>query len=131
MQSIGKLNKITYIRSDKPLGFTRFVEEFLEEKPLVEGKDAPAFWGTNPLPPGGLSFMRMKKGWAWDWHNAPTLDFLYVLEGAFKVSVGPENAVESRIFKPGDLFAFNDSFGRGHRAEALEECCLLHIEGLE
>jgi hypothetical protein len=131
MKSIGKVHKITYIRTEEPLGFTCFFEEVVEEKPLVEGKDAPAFWGTDPLPPGRLSFMRMKKGWVWDWHNAPTLDFLYVLEGAFQVSVGPEGAVQTRIFKPGDLFAFNDAFGSGHRAEALEECCLLHIEGLE
>ena len=73
MKGIGQVHKITYIRADKPLGFTRFVEEFLEEKPLVEGKDAPAFLGTDPLPPGGLSFMRMKKGWVWDWHNAPSV----------------------------------------------------------
>lgn len=131
MKGIGQAHKITYIRADKPLGFTRFVEELLEEKPLVEGKGAPAFWGTDPLPPGGLPFMKMKKGWVWDWHNAPSLDFLYVLEGTFQVSVGSEDAVETQIFKPGDLFAFNDSFGRGHRAETLEDSCLLHIEGLE
>jgi hypothetical protein len=129
MNSIHRVHKITYIRAVEPLGFTRFIEEFLEEKPLMEGKDAPTFWGTDPLPPGSLSFMRMQKGWLWDWHNAPSLDFIYVLEGAFQVSVGAENAVETQTFKPGDLFAFDDSFGRGHRAEALEECFLLHIEG--
>lgn len=130
MERTGRLHRVTYIRSDQSLGFTRFVEEYLEEKPLVEGGDAPAFWGTDPLPPGGMSFMRMDKGWAWDWHNAPSLDFLYVLEGAFQISVGAECMVEARVFKPGDLFAFDDPCGRGHRAEALEECCLLHIDGL-
>ncbi len=131
MDIIHQVHKITYIRAEKPSGFTRFVEEFLEEKPLMEGTDAPVFWGTDPLPPGRLSFMRIGKGWVWDWHNAPSLDFVYLLEGAFQVSVGSENAVETRIFKPGDLFAFNDAFGRGHRAEALEECSLLHINGSE
>ncbi|WP_322774128.1 hypothetical protein [Synechococcus sp. CBW1107] len=56
-----QIHKITYIHSDRFLGFTRFVEDFLEEKLLVEGVDAPAFWGTDPLPPGRLSSMRMKK----------------------------------------------------------------------
>jgi len=131
MKSIPKVHKITYIRADKPVGFTRFEEEFLEEKPLMEGQDAPVFWGTDPLRPGRLSFMRIRKGWVWEWHNAPSLDFIYLLEGTFQISVGSENEVETRIFKPGDLFAFNDSFGRGHRAEALEECFLLHIKGSE
>jgi len=131
MNSIQKVHKITYIRAVKPSGFTRFLEEFLTEKPLVEGKDAPTFWGTDPLPPGNLSFMRIQKGWVWDWHNAPSLDFIYLLEGVFHVSVGAENDVETRTFKPGDLFAFDDFFGRGHRAEALEECLLLHIKGVQ
>jgi hypothetical protein len=131
VKRIGQPHKITYIRSDRSLGFSRFVEDVLEEKPLVEGDDAPEFFGTDPLPPGRLSFMRMDKGWAWEWHNAPSLDFLYMVEGVFQVSVGPENAVETRMFRPGDLFAFDDPSGRGHRAEALEECCLLHVDGLE
>lgn len=131
MNTIHQFHKITYIRAEKPHGLTRFVEELLVEKPLMEGQNAPMFWGTDPLPPGRLSFMRIKKGWVWDWHNAPSLDFICLLEGAFQVCVGSEGAVEIRIFKPGDLFAFNDSFGRGHRAEALEECYLLHVKGLE
>lgn len=122
--------KLTTVSIDAATGCSKFSSRELETTSFIEGPGAPPLYKSELLPVINISFVEVPAGWCWDWHAAPTHDFLYVIEGRFEVCVGrPDRIDERRVFEAGDLFAFADQQMPGHRAEALTDCRMIFTGG--
>jgi quercetin dioxygenase-like cupin family protein len=65
---------------------------------------------------GGATLLRLKAGAVEDWHNAPRVWFLVVLQGASEVTTSDGQV---RQFHPGSVVLLDDTAGKGHRTRVL------------
>lgn len=72
---------------------------------------------TDALPATSLSFRWTPGTFDFDFHPAPRRRLVLVLEGGLVITVG---SGEQRTFRPGDVLEITDSWGQGHRSQALD-----------
>ena len=69
------------------------------------------------IPVSGLKFRENPSAYDHDWHTAPERLYVVMLDGKVEVEVSDGN---KRIFKGGDVFLVEDTFGKGHKTRNLE-----------
>ena len=65
----------------------------------------------------GLIFRETGGDYFYDWHNAPQLQYIVMLDGEVEIEVGDG---ESRIFRTGDIVLAEDTTGQGHISRAVQ-----------
>lgn len=61
-----------------------------------------------------LQFRENDPDYHWDFHNAPSRQFIILLDGEIVIETSPG---EKRIFKGGDILLVEDTHGKGHRTK--------------
>ena len=69
------------------------------------------------LPAASLVFRETPGDYDFDWHPAPSKQFILMLEGGVEIEVGDG---EVRVFDTGDVVLVEDTTGRGHRSRAVD-----------
>jgi len=75
-----------------------------------------SFPATDLLPATQVGFLRLPAGYRSDWHPAPRLQYVMVLEGTVEVEAGDG---ERRLFNPGSVLLVADTQGKGHRTNTI------------
>lgn len=65
-----------------------------------------------------ISFRETASGGSFEWHNAPTRQFVITLSGTLEFET---RAVEKFIIYPGDILLAEDTIGSGHKWRLLDE----------
>ena len=92
-------------------GITHFRDEYLSWNDSGDG------FSTTPLENAKqIGFLRTQAGKNFDWHPAPSKQFVMILEGIMEVEAGDG---ERRVFTPGSILLVTDTKGRGHRTNNL------------
>lgn len=65
----------------------------------------------------GVIFRETGGDYDYDWHNAPSRQFVLMLDGAVEIETGDGSR---RIFKSGDILLAEDTTGRGHISRAID-----------
>ena len=71
---------------------------------------------SKAIPVSNLIFRENYPGYDYDWHNAPSRQFVFILDGEIEIETGNG---EKRRFKGGDILLAEDLTGRGHRSRQL------------
>ena len=77
----------------------------------LTGAGATAMRGAS-----GIQFRRSPPGHYIDWHPAPARQYVIILQGQSKITVGDGN---SHTFGTGDVLFADDITGRGHTTEVV------------
>lgn len=64
-----------------------------------------------------IVFRETAEDYDYDWHHAPTRQFVILLDGKIQIDV---SSGESRQFGAGDILLLEDTYGRGHRTRTLD-----------
>ncbi|RMF70256.1 MAG: hypothetical protein D6743_00565 [Calditrichaeota bacterium] len=64
------------------------------------------------LPAAGIIFRENDPDYDYDWHNAPTRQYIILLDGEIEIQVSDG---EKRTFCGGDVLLVEDTHGRGHK----------------
>lgn len=83
--------------------------------PLRDAGDIGAL--SEQLQATGIIFRETSGDYAYQWHNAPTRQFVLMLEGQVEIEVG---SGEKRLFGDGDILLAEDTTGRGHISRAVD-----------
>ena len=71
---------------------------------------------STPTGAASVQFRRSPLGHFLDWHHAPCRQYVFILEGQSKVTVGDGT---SHTFVPGEVLLAEDLTGRGHTTESI------------
>ena len=66
----------------------------------------------------GIQFRRSPPGQFIDWHPAPASQFVIILQGPSKITIGDGS---SHTFGTGDVLFADDLTGRGHTTEVVSD----------
>ncbi len=97
---------------------TRIVTEsdgtsaFVDDALLVTDAGAIGLLG-DPVPTRDIILRVNPPDYDYDWHCAPSRQFILMLTGEIEIEVGTG---EQRRFSPGDVVFVEDTEGKGHRA---------------
>ncbi len=67
---------------------------------------------SEQLPAAGVIFRENEAGYDLDWHRAPRLQYIVLLDGEIEITV---SAGETRRFAGGDVLLVKDITGKGHQ----------------
>jgi hypothetical protein len=103
--------KITRVYADE-----RGESHFADEE--VELKDAGTIGHlSEPIPAKHVMLRRNEPGYDYDWHVAPSRQFIVLLDGAIEIETSDG---ARRTFRGGDILLMEDTTGRGHRTKNIE-----------
>ncbi len=71
---------------------------------------------TTPRGASSVQFRRSPLGHYIDWHHAPCRQYVLILQGQSKITVGDGT---SHVFVPGEVLLAEDLTGRGHTTESV------------
>jgi quercetin dioxygenase-like cupin family protein len=71
---------------------------------------------TDLFPAKQIGFLRIPAGYRSDWHPAPRLQYVMVMNGSMEVEAGDG---ERRVFEPGSVLLVSDTQGKGHRTNVI------------
>ena len=102
--------KITrlYVDDKGETHFTDVEINWVEEGP--GGKLSERFKAT------GIIFRQSAADYDYDWHNAPRKQYIINLDASVKITVSDG---ESRVIGPGEVFLVEDTHGKGHISQAV------------
>ena len=83
--------------------------------PLTDSGEIGAL--SEPFKATGIIFRETSGDYDYAWHNAPTRQFILMLEGKVEIEVG---SGEKRVFCDGDILLAEDTTGRGHISRAID-----------
>jgi hypothetical protein len=102
--------KITRLYVDKQ-GETHFTDVEIEWKESgAAGKLSQRFPAT------GIIFRQSAANYDLDWHNAPRKQYIINLDASVKITVSDG---ETRVIGPGEVFLVEDTHGKGHLSQAV------------
>eukprot|EP01006_Ploeotia_vitrea_P010393 TRINITY_DN26990_c0_g1_i1.p1 TRINITY_DN26990_c0_g1~~TRINITY_DN26990_c0_g1_i1.p1 ORF type:complete len:145 (-),score=14.98 TRINITY_DN26990_c0_g1_i1:192-626(-) len=84
--------------------------------PLTDG--GPIGWLSEKYKATGLIFRYTNQSYNYSWHNAPAKQFIVMLDGGVKITASDG---EMRTFTGGDIVLVEDTTGKGHFSQALNE----------
>lgn len=67
---------------------------------------------SDHFPVASLQFRENQPDYDWDFHNAPQVQFIVLLDGEIEITT---SLGEKRIFKGGDILKVEDTEGKGHK----------------
>lgn len=84
----------------------------------VELKDAGSIGHlSDPIPARHVILRRNDPGYDYDWHVAPSRQFIVLLDGVIEIETSDG---ERRTFQGGEILLMEDTTGRGHRTRHVE-----------
>jgi len=84
----------------------------------VELKDAGSIGHlSEPIPAKHVVLRRNDPGYDYDWHVAPSRQFIVLLDGVIEIETSDG---ERRTLHGGDILLMEDTTGRGHRTRNVE-----------
>ncbi|GAB5353592.1 hypothetical protein AAMO2058_000048400 [Amorphochlora amoebiformis] len=107
-------------------------KDFYEVTAITIAKDGKSTFGSlriflephgeigllSPLLPGkGIKFRRTPGTYDFDWHCAPTRQFIVNLDASVQVTVGTG---ETKVLEKGEIFYVEDVTGAGHYSQAVD-----------
>lgn len=72
---------------------------------------------SEKMPASGIIFREVIPTYDYDFHNAPSRQYIVLLDGGIEIET---SLGEKRIFRPGDVLLAEDTTGKGHRSKNLE-----------
>ena len=98
--------KVTKIYSDSN-GDSHFEEL---EIPLQDAGSVGKL--SEVLPANGVVFREVEPSYDWNFHTAPTKQYIVLLDGEIEIET---STGEKRIFKAGEVLMVEDTTGKGHK----------------
>ena len=110
--SAGKHHKVTrvYTADDG--------ETYFEDLTIPLHDNGPVGALSEAYPVALMMFTENPPGYDWDFHNAPTRQFVVLLDGGVEIEV---SSGEKRVIETGEVVLVEDTTGKGHRTRNLEK----------
>lgn len=102
---------------DTPEGGSKFQELEISFTNPFEDEFQNLYHITNNLPVESAVLVELPDGLDQSWHNAPTRQFVFVLEGQIEVETTDGSKCS---WDKGDLFFADDLVGKGHLTRVME-----------
>jgi len=102
--------KITRLYVDAQ-GETHFEDIDVEWK-----EEGPGGKLSERFPATGIIFRQSAADYDYDWHNAPRKQYIVNLDASVRITVSDG---ESRVIGPGEVFLVEDTHGKGHISQAV------------
>lgn len=71
---------------------------------------------SQKYPVKNIIFRETSGNYNYGWHNAPTRQFIIMIDGAVEIEAG---SGEKKIFNTGDILLVEDTTGQGHISKAI------------
>jgi hypothetical protein len=71
---------------------------------------------SEVLPANGIVFREVEPSYDWDFHTAPSKQYIILLDGEIEIET---SLGDKRIFKAGEVLLVEDMTGKGHKTRNL------------
>jgi quercetin dioxygenase-like cupin family protein len=102
---------------DLPSGDSRFEQVEVKFPDASSDEEGNTYRLTRAITAQDAMFVELPKGFAQDWHNAPSRQFVLVMAGVLEVETSDR---EKRQWRAGEVFLADDVRGQGHQTRVLE-----------
>ena len=97
--------------------FARFEQVEVQFPDASSDEEGNSYRLTRAIAARDAMFVELPKGFAQDWHNAPSRQFVLVMAGVLEVETTDR---KKRQWRAGEVFLADDVHGQGHQTRVLE-----------